>query len=278
MFARKGKCSHLGAGIRALDRLANDPGSVNLVRVNRHQRCLVSDVTFWLQCVRRAPSKKPDLIFRFLPLESVVPRVKTLAYIILFDPLPLQHQILRKRCFCHRKSDTQMCLCDTCWEWYHFSCVGLNQEEAQQAADWKCGYCRSQVDHEGMQTWNLEIPQGKRKRVRVAKPREASQTPRALGIEPFGDDLINVGPRTWDDIVLLAQEGGKKIREAEARYKRKAAALVKEGGHHIVDQMSLGGVVHQGVTKELVADLIAVGELEEEEDGKSAADDENEDD
>lgn len=129
-----------------------------------------------------------------------------------------------------------------------------------------------------MQTWNLEIPQGKRKRVRVAKPREASQTPRALGIEPFGDDLINVGPRTWDDIVLLAQEGGKKIREAEARYKRKAAALVKEGGHHIVDQMSLGGVVHQGVTKELVADLIAVGELEEEEDGKSAADDENEDD
>lgn len=40
---------------------------------------------------------------------------------------------------------------------------------------------------------------------------------------------------------------------------------MKEGGQHIMDQMSLNGVEHQGVSNALVADLIAVGEIDEEE-------------
>lgn len=39
----------------------------------------------------------------------------------------------------------------------------------------------------------------------------------------------------------------KKIHEAELVYKRKAAKIVKEGGHHVVDQMALGGVERRGV-------------------------------
>lgn len=183
---------------------------------------------------------------------------------ILFHPEPIVHQLSRQRCFCRRKSDNKMCLCDSCDEWYHLDCVGMTEEEADAAVNWKCGYCRADADEGGNREWRLEIPQGSSKRKRVAKPRNDADSPKARGIKPEGDDFVEVGPTTWDECVALVRAGRKKIHEAELVYKRKASKIVKEGGHHIVDQMALGGVERQGVSNALVADLIALGEIDEE--------------
>jgi hypothetical protein len=227
--------------------------------------------------VRKAPFAKPDQYLRFLCLESVCERVKNLLATILFDPRPLLHKIPRQRCFCRRKSDHNMVLCDGCDEWYHLDCVGMNREEANAAQDWMCGYCRSAPDGDGNRDWKLEIPQGNLKRKKVAKPRNDRDSPKARGIPSEGSDFVDVGPVDWDDCVQLAQAGRKKIREADQRFKRKAAKIVKEGGHHVVDQMSLNGVERQGVSNALVADLIAVGEIDEEEEDHENSQDDNAD-
>lgn len=157
-----------------------------------------------------------------------------------------------------------MCLCESCDEWYHLDCVGMTKQEADAAVDWECGYCQSDADEGGNREWKLEIPQGASKRKRVAKPRNDASSPKARGVKPDGDEIVEVGPTTWDACVALAQAGRKKIHEAELIYKRKASKIVKEGGHHVVDQMALGGVERQGVSNALVADLIAIGEIDEE--------------
>lgn len=155
-------------------------------------------------------------------------------------------------------------MCPSCDEWYHFECVGMTRAEADAAVDWVCGYCQSDADEEGNREWKLEIPQGASKRHKVAKPRNDADSPKARGIAPDGDDMVEAGPISWDDCLAQVRAGRKKKYEAELIYKKKAAKIVKEGGHHVVDQMALGGVERQGVSNALVADLLAIGEIDEE--------------
>lgn len=183
---------------------------------------------------------------------------------ILLHPEPIVHRVPRQRCFCHRKSDGKMCLCESCDEWYHLDCVGMTEQQAKAAVDWKCGYCRSDPDEKGNREWNLGIPQGAHKRKRVAKPRNDANSPKAKGVPTGGSEMVEQGPASWDACVALVVAGRKKIQEAELIYKRKAVKIVNEGGHHVVDQMTLGGVERQGVSHALVADLVAIGEIDEE--------------
>jgi hypothetical protein len=48
----------------------------------------------------------------------------------------------------------------------------------------------------------------------------------------------------------LAREGGRKIY-LEQKRKAAAAKVLKEGGHHIVDEMTAGGVQARGVSNAL---------------------------
>jgi hypothetical protein len=163
-----------------------------------------------------------------------------------------------------------MLLCERCDEWYHYDCIGISNEEAAAEVDWDCGYCRSPPDADGYRAWSLAVPQGNRKRPKIAPPRSDATTPKARGIQPLGDDLVYEGPKTWADCQALAREGGRKINLAEAQYKKKAMRIVKEGGHHIIDEMSLGGVQARGVDSALVDDLVGHGllELDDDQDAK----------
>ncbi len=188
---------------------------------------------------------------RQFPLEVVVAESKKVTQRIVFHPDQLRHQVKRQRCFCGNVSNDRMLLCDTCQEWYHCDCIGVTKKEAATLQGWKCGYCFEPPDAAGDCVWKMDIPQGKRKKAKVAPSRNVSQTPRELGIDPEGADLVWEGPDTWDKIVDLAREGGRKINLEQKRHKAAAAKILKEGGHHIVDEMTAGGVQARGVSNAL---------------------------
>jgi hypothetical protein len=202
---------------------------------------------------------------------------KRISKVLLFSPDKIRREIPRQRCFCNTKSTNQMVLCEACTEWYHLGCVGMSQEDALAADNWHCGYCRSAPDADGNRDWTLPIAQGKRKKPKVAPTRNDNATPKARGVQPFNDEFVFDGPSSWDECVELVHAGARKINLAEAKNKKKALQLVNEGGHHVVDEVSLGGVRAREVDSALVDDLIDAGLLEEDGDADQPPEDEDED-
>lgn len=190
---------------------------------------------------------------------------KQVNKVVLLHPDQFRHMRPIQRCFCGKIPNNKMVLCDGCDEWYHFDCVGLTVQQAQAEQNWRCGYCRSSVGTDGERKWILSIPQGSRKRPKVAPTRNDANTPKVLGIDP-NDASELVGPSNWADFEHLAREGGRKINEKQAKYQKQAEALVKGGGHHVVDEVSLGGVVARGVDNMLVDDLLGQGLIQLDED------------
>jgi hypothetical protein len=164
-----------------------------------------------------------------------------------------------------------MALCDECHQWYHLACLGLEKKELEADKNWKCGYCRGKPDSEGMCEWKMVIPQGERKRKKVAPMRHFRDTPLARGVGPDEDDLRDVGPRTWDEMVALAKKGGKMINAKMLALKKRAEKLVKEGGHHIVDEMASAGLQTRDVNQVLVLDVLQEDLLDEDEELEAVA-------
>ncbi len=61
---------------------------------------------------------------------------------------------------------------------------------------------------------------------------------------------------TWQDVVELAKAGGRAINLEMQANKRKAQKIVKEGGHHVVDEMTAAGLQLREVDDELIDDLL----------------------
>jgi hypothetical protein len=270
-------CSHLNAGLQMLVYWFENPDKVGTVRHSVFLCTVVLIVMFkTYQCVRAAPLRKPDVELRKHPLQKVLAATDTVTDQILFHPEKLRHWEKRRRCFCKVKSEQNMTLCETCWQWYHLGCVGLSAEEAHAAVDWKCGYCIGKPGADGMCSWKLAIPQGNRKRKKVAPERDSKDTPRARGVGADEDDLQEVGPRSWQDVVDIAKAGGRAINLEMQANKRKAQKIVKERGHHVVDEMTAVGLQLREVDDELIDDLLGQGLLDEDEDQLSASEgDEN---
>jgi hypothetical protein len=208
--------------------------------------------------------QKPDKVLRFSPLVKVVPATEQLQRVILLHPDPIRHEKERKYCFCKKNATRDMVLCDECHEWYHHTCVGLDEEQARADDDWCCGYCVGDPDESGNRTWQLEIPQNGKKRKKAAPDRNDDDTPKALGYPPEQKVKVKVGPADWAEIQAAVRDGGKKINLEEQRKKRKVEAILKEGGHHVVDEMSAAGLAQRAVDGPLVDDLEVLGLLGDE--------------
>jgi hypothetical protein len=201
------------------------------------------------------PLQKPDKILRKYPLRKVIPATERLQRVLLMHPDPIRRKVERKYCFCKTNGNNEMVLCEECHEWYHFRCVGLSEEAAQGAEGWRCGYCRGDPDERGNRKWMLPVPPGKGKRQREAPARNDDETPLALGYDASAKHMVEVGPRNWGEIVQMVNEGGMKINVEEQRKKRKAEKILKEGGHHVVDELAFGGVGQRKVDGALVDEL-----------------------
>jgi ArsR family metal-binding transcriptional regulator len=207
--------------------------------------------------------QKPDSILRYFPLDKVIEASKSINNVVLLHPLEIYAMVPRQRCFCGRQSSNKMVLCESCNEWYHLDCVGLGNDEATMEHDWKCGYCTGVPDGDGNCVWSREIPQNNRKTKKVALVRNIRDTPKNRGIIPDGDEEVPFGPSTWDDIVHLTREGGKKINAEMASQKARAKKIIGTLGHHVGDAMSGDGLAEREVTDAVVDDMIHDGYLPE---------------
>ena len=141
-----------------------------------------------------APLRKPDVELRKVALQKVMKQTKHVTDQILFHPETIYHREKRRRCYCKLKSELEMVFCGGCSQWYHLDCVGLSEEQARAAVDWRCGYCLSAPKGDGMCSWNLVIPQGKRKRKKVAPDRHKDDTPKKRGVQEDQDDFTSLVP------------------------------------------------------------------------------------
>ena len=62
----------------------------------------------------------------------------------------------------------------------------------------------------------------------------------------------------------MAKAGGRAINLEIQANKRKAQKIVKEGGHHVVDEMTAAGLQLREVDDELIDDLLGQGLLDED--------------
>ncbi len=208
--------------------------------------------------------QKPDKVLRYSALEKVIPAIQQLQRVILLHPDPIRHEKERKYCYCKKNATADMVLCDECHEWYHHKCVGVDEEQARADDDWRCGYCIGEPDEDGNRTWMSDIPLQAGKKKRMAPDRNDDDRPKALGYAPEKKVKVQVGPADWAEIQAAVDEGGMKINREEQRKKKKVETILKEGGHHVVDEMTAAGLALRAVDGPLVDDLEGLGLLDDE--------------
>lgn len=157
-------------------------------------------------------------------------------------------------------------MCGDCDEWFHHKCVGLDEASAAASLNWACGWCKCKPDKDGHCTWSLPLIKDSKGVDRAVRMRHISQTPRVLGIDPNEEEKLD----TWVKIVTHCKAAGKRLNLDMAKKRVKAAALVKDAGHHVGDEMIAGGLQSRAVDDRLVNDfieqgLIDAGSEEEEE-------------
>lgn len=216
------------------------------------------------QALRRTPLQKPDKALRYSPLVKVIPATLQLQRVLMLHPDPIWHDKERKYCFCKSNGNSEMVLCDECLEWYHHTCVGTDEEQASGSDDWRCGCCVGEPDADGNRHWELDIPQNGRKKKRTAPDRNDDEAPKALGYPPEKKVKVKVGPADWAEIRQLARDGGKKINLEEQRKKKKVEAILKEGVHHVADEMTSAGLALRAVNGTLADDMEGLGLLDDE--------------
>lgn len=261
VFHREGFCAHCCAGLMLLVKWVRNPGEIDVVR---HIRVLEHKFNrqFLLQSIRRCALQKPDKYLRHSPLVKVIPAIKKLQRVLVMHPDPIRREVVRKYCYCKTIPNAKMILCDNCNEWYHHACVGMDEEEARAAEDWRCGYCLAEPDDEGNRKWTLPLPKVTSKRRKHPASRNDDETPCALGLDPNKRNKILVGPGSWDEIKALTRAEGQRINLEEQRKKKQALKVLGQGGHHVVDEMSSAGLSLRPVDGTLVDDLEGQGLLD----------------
>jgi hypothetical protein len=95
---------------------------------------------------------KPDKILRMRPLKEVVTAVQKLKRVVLFHPDEIVIELPAKMCICgkgerKRGDKTKMMIqCEECWEWFHYGCVGLEDDFDSGEGQWKCEWCIKGAD------------------------------------------------------------------------------------------------------------------------------------
>jgi hypothetical protein len=138
-------------------------------------------------------------------------------------------------------------------------CIG---EQIHPDEDYKCGWCSSIPTDDGTCTWKLQKSLGKGKRAKTEVARKNDDTPKSRGWTAETVKILKGAKRSWDEMREESQRRGMNIRLEQKRLKKKAAARLKRGGHHIVDETTNGGTALRSLTPELIDQLEADGELD----------------
>lgn len=146
-------------------------------------------------------------------------------------------------------------MCGHCDEWFHHKCIGLTEAAAKDMVDFECGWCKNKPDNDGNCAWGLPLVKTKKGIDRPVPMRNIASVPRTLGIDPNEDEKLD----TWEKILAHCAAEGKKINLDMAKKLQQAATLVKDAGHHVGDEMSMGGLRTRAVDAHLVDDFVGEG-------------------
>lgn len=157
-----------------------------------------------------------------------------------------------------RKSKKKM-QCGTCWEWFHFDCIGLEDDADMEGVEWKCEWCQDAVDREGFQRWRTD-----RKR---PKKRHQKDVPRLKGGVLGGDPLPRwSAPRDWDGKVAEVEELARRAAVKNRKLTEAVEQLFDEGGHHLADAEGLAGLEARAVDEAVIDEVLAAGLVQIEDD------------
>lgn len=201
---------------------------------------------------------KPDRVLRLRPLKEVPAALAKLRRVVLFHPKPVVEQLPPKMCVCGqpprvngKKSKNKM-QCPTCWEWFHFDCIGLDDDTDMDGVEWECEWCLDVVDREGFQRWRTD-----RKR---PKKRHQKDVPRLKGGAPGEDPLPRwSAPRDWDGKVAEVEELARRAAVKNRKLTEAVEQLFDEGGHHLADAEGLAGLEARTVDEAVIDEVLAEG-------------------
>ena len=201
---------------------------------------------------------KPDKVLRFRPLKEVPEAVAKLKRVVLIHPKPIVEELKAKFCICGKgerkmgKKSKVMIQCEECWEWYHSDCVGVADASVVQNDDWKCEWCKSDIDKEGYQRWKS----GRKK----AKKRHRKDIPKLNGAILGGDPAVRYSaPPSWEGKVEQVKELARRAAIKKRKLTEAVEKLVDEGGHHLVDAEGMAGLELRPVNDGMIDEVLEAG-------------------
>ena len=201
---------------------------------------------------------KPDKVLRFRPLKEVPEAVAKLKRVVLIHPKPIVEELKAKFCICGKgerkmgKKSKVMIQCEECWEWYHLDCVGVADASVVQNDDWKCEWCKSDIDKEGYQRWKS----GRKK----AKKRHRKDIPKLNGAILGGDPAVRYSaPPSWEGKVEQVKELARRAAIKKRKLTEAVEKLVDEGGHHLVDAEGMAGLELRPVNDGMIDEVLEAG-------------------
>lgn len=201
---------------------------------------------------------KPDKVLRFRPLKEVPEAVAKLKRVVLIHPKPIAEELKAKFCICGKgerkmgKKSKVMIQCEECWEWYHSDCVGVADAFVVQNDDWKCEWCKSDVDKEGYQRWKS----GRKK----AKKRHRKDIPKLNGAILGGDSAVRYSaPPSWEGKVEQVKELARRAAIKKRKLTEAVEKLVDERGHHLVDAEGMAGLELRPVNDGMIDEVLEAG-------------------
>ena len=93
---------------------------------------------------------------------EVVEALSLLKDVVLFSPAPICGEGAIRYCYCGHPATLQMVQCDDCDEWYHYKCAGIRAADVRGDAEFECGYCRGDVNADGLQVWAGDVFRGRK--------------------------------------------------------------------------------------------------------------------
>jgi hypothetical protein len=210
------------------------------------------------QRVRKSPMAKPDKVLRTRPLKEAGPAVAKLKRVVLFHPDPIVVEEPATYCVCkkgevrRKKDSAEMIQCETCCEWFHFDCVGIEDGTDLGDSKWTCEWCRDVADREGYHRW--------RSRGKKVVKRHRLDAPVHQGVALGQDKPPKLSaPRSWDEKVEKVREAARRAAIKKKKLVDAVERLVDLGGHHSVDAEGMAGLEARPVDDGLVDEMIEAG-------------------
>ena len=202
--------------------------------------------------------QKPDKVLRSRPLREVESALSKLKRVVLFHSHPIVEELPNQYCVCRKgehvshNNSADMIQCEECWEWFHFKCVGINDQGDVGDGAWKCEWCVGGIDKEGYQRWKS----GRKK----PKKRHNKDMPKHHGAQ-LGQDapLRYSAPVTWEGKVAEVKELARRAAIKKRKLTEAVEQLVVQEGHHLTDAEGMAGLEVRAVDDGFIDEMVGAG-------------------